>query len=177
MTSLSSLKESVEWGIEAARDVERELPSEETQMPWSVVVLGWPFVALAGVVFLIAFLSSRRWLGFAGSALAAPLCFLVGLYSIPMGHYGGPIALATNFISAWLLYRGRREIAFAFLVPHDAGGADGIAGTSANAFRGRRGEPAFYARRECETLRRASRCRARGTSAWWMDAILARGSA
>jgi hypothetical protein len=86
-------------------------------MPWSVVVFGWPFAALAGVVFLIAFPSSRRWLGFAGSALAAPFCFLVGLYPIPMGRYGGPIALATNFISAWPLYRGRREIAFAFLVP------------------------------------------------------------
>jgi hypothetical protein len=74
-------------------------------------------VVLAGVAFLIAFISSRSWFAFLGSALAAPFCFFVSLYPVLIGHYGGPIALAANFISAWLLYRGRREIAFAFLLP------------------------------------------------------------
>jgi hypothetical protein len=69
------------------------------------------------MAFLIAFTSRRSWLGFVGSILAAPFCFFVGLYPIPIGHYGGPVALATNFVSAWLLYRGRREVAFVFLLP------------------------------------------------------------
>ena len=86
-------------------------------MSWSVAVFGWPAVAAAGLAFSAAFLFRRSWLGLVGAALAAPFCFLVSLYPIPVGRVGGIIAFAANFVCAWLLYRGRREVAFAFLLP------------------------------------------------------------
>ena len=86
-------------------------------MPWVRVVFGWPFVALAGVAFSIAFLTRHSWFGFVGAALAMPFCFLVSLYPLPIWHWGGPLALTANCVSAWLLHRGRRDIAFSFLLP------------------------------------------------------------
>jgi hypothetical protein len=86
-------------------------------MPWSAVVFGWPFVALAAALFCAALFSERSWPAFVAAALAAPFCLFVSAYPIPIGRFGGPIALVSNFLSAWLLHRQRRNIAFAFLVP------------------------------------------------------------
>jgi hypothetical protein len=67
------------------------------------------------VAFAFGFLTTRSWLGFIGAAVAVPFCLAV--YSYPMFRWAGPLALCTNFVAAYLLYRGRSDIAFACLVP------------------------------------------------------------
>ena len=82
---------------------------------WPAVIFGWPAVVLAFATFAAGFLTNRTWLGFAGAAFAAPFCFYASGY--PLFEWFAPIALAANFVSAWLLYRGRADIAFAALLP------------------------------------------------------------
>ena len=84
-------------------------------MPWSAGVVGWPAVAAAVAAFSLAFFTTRTWFGFIGAAFAAPFCLFVSGY--PLFHWGGLVALAANFVAAYLLYRGRPDVAFTALVP------------------------------------------------------------
>jgi hypothetical protein len=82
-------------------------------LPWAVI--GWPLVAVASVVFGVALYTGRAWAGLAGAFLAAPL----GLYlmDMPYLYWASRVAVAANFLSAAALGRGRRDIAFAMLLP------------------------------------------------------------
>jgi hypothetical protein len=55
------------------------------------------------------------WLGLIGAAIATPFCVSVSGY--PMFHWAGCVALIANFVSAFVISRGRRDVAFAILVP------------------------------------------------------------
>jgi hypothetical protein len=70
---------------------------------------------LAFAAFAGAFLTTNDWLGFIGATIGAPFCFFAS--DFPLFHWLGLTALVANFLAAGLLYRGRREIAFAALVP------------------------------------------------------------
>jgi len=50
-----------------------------------------------------------------GGVIIAPFCVSVSGY--PLLHWAALIALGMNFVAAWLLYRGRADMAFAALVP------------------------------------------------------------
>ena len=82
-------------------------------MPWAVI--GWPAVAAAIVAFGVAFFPRFRWVGVVGALIAAPLCLY--LKDLPFLHWTSLVALGANFASAALLWRGRRDIAFALLLP------------------------------------------------------------
>ena len=82
---------------------------------WPAVVFGWPPVVVAFTAFAAGFLTTRTWLGFIGAAIAAPFCFAASGY--PLFHWVALVALGANFVSAFLLHRGRADIAFAALVP------------------------------------------------------------
>ena len=84
-------------------------------MPWPAVIFGWPAVLLAVAAFGAALLTPRAWLGLIGASLAAPFCVFVSGY--PLFHRAGQIALAANFLAAYLLHRGRRDVAFTLLLP------------------------------------------------------------
>ena len=86
-------------------------------MPWPAIVFGWPFVALAVAAYVVAYATARPRFALVGAALAAPFCFFVSLYPVPIGRLGGPIALCANVASAWLLQRGRRSAGAACLAP------------------------------------------------------------
>jgi uncharacterized membrane protein YfcA len=86
---------------------------EGTQMPWAVI--GWPVLSAATAAFGVAFLPRFRWAGLAGALIATPLCLY--LKDLPFLHWTSLVALAANFVSAALLWRGRRDIAFALLLP------------------------------------------------------------
>ena len=82
-------------------------------MPWADI--GWPVVAAAIVAFAVAFSTRYSWAGLAGALIAAPLCLY--LEDLPYLHWVSLVALAANFGSAGLLWRGRRDIAFTLLLP------------------------------------------------------------
>lgn len=82
-------------------------------LPWAVI--GWPLVAAAIVLFGVAFYAQRAWVGFAGAVIAAPLCLY--LMDMPYLYWASRIAVAANFVSALALWRDRRDIAFAMLLP------------------------------------------------------------
>ena len=82
-------------------------------MAWAVI--GWPVVAAAIAAFGLAFSTRYYWAGFAGASIAAPLCLY--LKDFPYLHWVSLAALAANFVSAALLWRGRRDIAFTLLLP------------------------------------------------------------
>jgi uncharacterized membrane protein YfcA len=82
-------------------------------MAWAVI--GWPVVAAAIVAFGVAFSTRYSWAGFAGASIAAPLCLY--LKDLPYLHWVSLAALPANFVSAALLSRGRRDIAFSLLLP------------------------------------------------------------
>jgi len=82
-------------------------------MAWAVV--GWPVVAAAIAAFGVAFSTRFSWAGFAGASIAAPLCLY--LMNMPYLHWVSLAALPANFVSAALLWRGRRDIAFTLLLP------------------------------------------------------------
>jgi hypothetical protein len=84
-------------------------------MPWSAGLVGWPAVFAAVVAFSLAFLTRHRWFGFLGAAIAAPFCLFVAGY--PLFHWAAPVALAANVLAAYLVYRGRPDMAFTALVP------------------------------------------------------------
>ena len=84
-------------------------------MPWPAVVFGWPAVVAALAAYGCAFLTTRASLGFLGALIATPFCVFVSGY--PMFHWAGPVALGANFLSAYVLYRGRRDVAFTVLLP------------------------------------------------------------
>ena len=83
---------------------------------WPAIVFGWPAVIAASAAFVLAFVAWPR-VGFVAAALAAPFCFWISLYPTPIGRFGGPIALVGNVLAAYLLHRGRRDVAFACLAP------------------------------------------------------------
>jgi len=82
-------------------------------MAWSVI--GWPLLAAAIVAFGVAFATRRTWVGVAGALIAAPLC--LHLKDMPYLHWVSLAALPGNFVSVAALWRGRRDIAFAMLLP------------------------------------------------------------
>jgi len=82
-------------------------------MAWGVI--GWPVVAAAIAAFGVAFFTRYSWTGLAGAFIAAPLCWY--LKDWPYLHWVSLVALAANFVAAALLWRGRRDIAFTFLLP------------------------------------------------------------
>ena len=82
-------------------------------MAWAVI--GWPVVAVAVAAFAVAFATRFCWAGFAGALIAAPLCLY--LKDLPYLHWTSVVSLAANFVSAGFLWRGRRDIAFALLLP------------------------------------------------------------
>jgi glucose-6-phosphate-specific signal transduction histidine kinase len=82
-------------------------------MAWAVI--GWPVVAATIAAFGVAFSTRYSWTGFAGALLAAPLCLY--LKDFPYLHWVSLSALPANFVSAALLWRGRRDIAFTLLLP------------------------------------------------------------
>ena len=84
-------------------------------MSWSGIVLGWPAVLAAFGAYGVAFVTTHAWSGFIGAVIAAPFCVIVSGY--PMFAAAGQVTLAANVLAAFLLYRGRREVAFAALVP------------------------------------------------------------
>jgi hypothetical protein len=84
-------------------------------MPWSAGLVGWPAVFAATTAFSFAFLTNSRWLGFVGAGIAAPFCLFAGGY--PLFHWAAPVALAANVLAAYLVYRGRPDVAFASLLP------------------------------------------------------------
>jgi len=84
-------------------------------MPWPAVIFGWPAVFLAVAAFGVALLTPRTWMGFIGASLAAPFCLFVSGY--PLFHRAGQVALAANVLAAYLLHRGRRDMAFTLLLP------------------------------------------------------------
>ena len=86
---------------------------DDGTIAWAVV--GWPVVAAAVAFFSVAFATRSSWAGLAGAFIAAPLCLY--LKDLPYLHWMSVVALATNFVSAALLWRGRREIAFVLLLP------------------------------------------------------------
>ena len=89
------------------------LTSLVAALPWAVI--GWPVVAAAIVAFGVAFSTRRAWAGFAGALIAAPLCLY--LKDMPYLHWASLAALPANFVSVAALWRGRRDIAFAMLLP------------------------------------------------------------
>jgi hypothetical protein len=82
-------------------------------MPWADI--GWPVVAAAIAAFAVAFTTRYSWAGLAGASIAAPLCLY--LKDMPYLHWVSLVALPANFVSAALLWRGRRDIAFSLLLP------------------------------------------------------------
>jgi hypothetical protein len=82
-------------------------------MPWAE--MGWPVVAAAIAAFGLAFSTRYTWVGLAGASIAAPLCLY--LKDMPYLHWMSLAALAGNFGAAVFLWRGRRDIAFALLLP------------------------------------------------------------
>ena len=84
-------------------------------MPWPAVVFGWPAALLAATAFGVALATPRAWLGFVGASLAAPFCVFVSGY--PLFGWTAQVALAANFLAAYLLHRGRRDVAFTLLLP------------------------------------------------------------
>lgn len=84
-------------------------------MSWLPFVFGWPSAVLGLAAFGLAFLTPHSWLGFVGAAVAVPFCLDVSRY--PLFDLAGYIALMANCLSAYFLHRGRREVAFACLVP------------------------------------------------------------
>jgi len=82
---------------------------------WAFLLFSWPAVVLAGVAYVAAFLTARTWLAFIGALVVAPFCVFVSGY--PLFHRVALIALGANFVAAWLLHRGRPDIALAALVP------------------------------------------------------------
>jgi hypothetical protein len=84
-------------------------------MPSSAGLVGWPAIFAATTAFSFAFLTNRRWLGFVGAGIAAPFCLFAGSY--PLLHWAAPVALAGNVLAAYLVYRGRPDMAFTSLLP------------------------------------------------------------
>jgi len=84
-------------------------------MRWVLGLHDWPAAVVAVAAFGMAFMTTRRWSGFLGAATAAPFCLFVSGY--PLFHGISQIAVAANFVAAYLLYRDRPEVAFAALVP------------------------------------------------------------
>ena len=82
-------------------------------MAWAVI--GWPVVATAVAAFAVAFSTRYSWFGLGGASIAVPLCLY--LKDLPYLHWISLIALPANFVSAVLLWRGRRDIAFTLLLP------------------------------------------------------------
>jgi glucose-6-phosphate-specific signal transduction histidine kinase len=56
-----------------------------------------------------------RFAGVAGALIAAPLCLY--LKDLPYLQWTSVVSLGANFVSAGFLWRGRRDIAFALLLP------------------------------------------------------------
>jgi uncharacterized membrane protein YfcA len=82
-------------------------------LPWAVI--GWPLVAAAVVAFGVAFRTRRARVGFAGAVIAAPLCLY--LMDMPYLYWASRVGVVANFVSVAALWRGRRDIAFAMLLP------------------------------------------------------------
>jgi hypothetical protein len=82
-------------------------------MPWAVI--GWPVVAAAIAAFGVALAARVAWAALAGALIAAPLCLY--LKDLPFLHWLSLVALPANFVSAVFVWRGRRDIAFALLLP------------------------------------------------------------
>ena len=78
-------------------------------MSWTVLS-GWPSAVVAFAAFRAALLTTRSWLALLGAAIAA---LLLSTSSFPIFRELSYVAIATNFAWAWLLYRERREHAFA----------------------------------------------------------------
>ena len=93
----------------------RSSRERQLQMPWSTFLYGWPAVTVALVVFGLAFLTTHACLGFIGASIAAPFCLFVGGY--PLFHWAGHVAMCANFLAAYLLHHGRRDVAFTALLP------------------------------------------------------------
>ena len=82
-------------------------------MEWAVI--GWPVVVATIAAFGVAFSTRYSWAGFAGALIATPLCLY--LKDLPYLHWVSLSALPANVVSAALLWRGRRDIAFTLLLP------------------------------------------------------------
>jgi len=79
------------------------------------VVLGWPSAAVALAAFGAALRTERGWLGLAGAIAATPFCVFVSGYAL--FHWWGAVAGVANFAAALLIFRARRDMAFAALLP------------------------------------------------------------
>jgi hypothetical protein len=82
-------------------------------LPWAE--MGWPVVVAAIVAFVAAFSTRHTWAGFAGASIGAPLCLY--LSDMPYLHWVSLAALPASFVAAAAVWRGRRDIAFAMLLP------------------------------------------------------------
>jgi hypothetical protein len=70
---------------------------------------------VALVAFGAAFLTTQGWLGLLGAAASVPFCLFTS--GFPLFRELSYVAIGANFVSAWLLYRQRREHAFPLLLP------------------------------------------------------------
>jgi hypothetical protein len=81
----------------------------------SEIAHGWAPIIASSVGFGLAFGTRRVWFGFVAAVIAAPFCLFASGY--PLLHWVARVALGANFLSAYLIYRRRRDIAFAVLLP------------------------------------------------------------
>ena len=78
-------------------------------------MLGWAAILSSFAGFAAAFLAGRPSLAYAGAALAAPVCVLLtGSSILELPAY---VALASTCAAAVVFSRGRKDIAFALLLP------------------------------------------------------------
>jgi hypothetical protein len=87
-------------------------------MTWPQIVLGWPAIIAALLLFAVAFSRERSMFGFLALLFAAPFLFYAS--RAPGGIWYAGIALVTLAAAAWLLYRGRRGWAAACVAPFAA---------------------------------------------------------
>jgi hypothetical protein len=78
-------------------------------------VLGWSAILSSFAGFAAAFLADRRPLAYAGAAFAVPVCVL--LSGAPLLELPAYLALASTCAAAVVFSRGRKDIAFALLLP------------------------------------------------------------
>ena len=84
------------------------------------IIFGWPAL-IASLLLSAAGLAQRKpWMVALGGVLAAPFCWYLSGYPA----LGAPVALLPflQFVSAWVLQRGNRPLAWGLLAPLTATG-------------------------------------------------------
>ena len=82
---------------------------------WWPVVLGWPFVGVALVLFGIGLLRRQFSFLLLGSFFAAPFCLY--LTGTPRFWFVAPIVFLSSIAAAWAVARNRPPIAALLLIP------------------------------------------------------------